>query len=415
MNSCIPEQLTFDDNGHTLHHCQVFSPDNEWIVYDTRNEDTQISTTTRIERLNIETKEIEILYEVSNPTLYGPGVGAATYSPIEDKVIFIHGLSNASKESPYGMSKRTGVAINTENSNKPIYMDARNIIAPFTKGALRGGTHSHCWNHDGTRISFTYNDFVLENNNLHDERVVGVMFHNPVEVPFEDDENFSGSHFSVIVSEIVQDADFGSDQIEKAFDECWLGNINNIAFQGWVRDCHGNRKTEIYVLELPEDLTLQKDIPLEGTTSLRPGVPKGVVQRRITFTDEGISNLRHWLRSSPNGDIIYFLKEDSIGSTQLFGVNLKNSKIKQYSFHNSSISSPFNISPNGDKAIYIQNHSLTIIDLSTSESIELYTNNQLYGIPNFDLTGNVIVFNQYALNRDNESFLQIFKVDLPNG
>ena len=30
-------QLTHDNSGHTIHNSQCFSPDDEWIVFDTRS------------------------------------------------------------------------------------------------------------------------------------------------------------------------------------------------------------------------------------------------------------------------------------------------------------------------------------------------------------------------------------------
>ncbi|QTV05498.1 DUF3748 domain-containing protein [Faecalibacter bovis] len=409
-------QLTFGNYGHTLHHCQVFSPDNHWIVYDTRNEDSQIGTTTRIERVKINTKQIEVLYEVQNPNEFGPGVGAATFSPEKDKVIFIHGIQNASQSKPYGISRRTGVAIDLSNPNIPIHMDARNIYSPFSKGALRGGTHSHCWNYDGSMISFTYNDYVLAYNKVKDERVVGVMFPKKVNIPSDSSlENITGEMFSVIVSKIVDDAVHGSDEIEKAFDECWLGNTNKLVFQGWVRDLNGNRKTEVFMIDLPDDLTQPNDVPLEGTEILRPGVPKGVIQKRMTYTENGISNFRHWLRSNPAGDVVYFLKEDSVGNTQLYSYNINQSEIKKLTDHTTSIQSPFNIAPDGKTAIYKQNDSLILLDLVSLKTEVIYSNKHISGIPNFDKTGNNIVFNQYVLNDENKLWLQIFTINLLNG
>src|SRR5690554_1493053 len=104
-------QLTFDNKGHTIHNTQVFSPDDQWIVYDTRNADTLIGSTACIELVNVETQEIKTLYRTENHSQYGPGVGAATFSPVDDRVIFIHGIRNAGENNPYGITRRTGVSI----------------------------------------------------------------------------------------------------------------------------------------------------------------------------------------------------------------------------------------------------------------------------------------------------------------
>jgi len=37
-------QLTFDESGHSINDYHLFSPDDQWIVYDVRNHDSQISS-----------------------------------------------------------------------------------------------------------------------------------------------------------------------------------------------------------------------------------------------------------------------------------------------------------------------------------------------------------------------------------
>lgn len=43
-------QLTFDESGHSIHNYQVFSPDDQWIVYDVRNHDSLITSTGSIRK-----------------------------------------------------------------------------------------------------------------------------------------------------------------------------------------------------------------------------------------------------------------------------------------------------------------------------------------------------------------------------
>jgi hypothetical protein len=93
-------QLTADASGHTIHQIQCFSSDDQWIVYDTRNDDGKIGSTGSIAMVNVETGEIKDLYHTKNQTEFGPGVGAVTFSPSEEKVLFIHGVRNADEERP---------------------------------------------------------------------------------------------------------------------------------------------------------------------------------------------------------------------------------------------------------------------------------------------------------------------------
>ena len=417
-----PIQLTFDDNGHTLHHNQIESFDENFLVFDTRNDDTNISETPHIKILDIRTKKISTIYSTQNQTEFGPGVGAATFSPIHNKVIFIHGIRNSTGLKPYSATRRTGVAIDLKNPNQPIFMDARNIYSPFTTGALRGGTHSHSWHENGKWISFTYNDFVIEetsktDDSIKDQRVVGIMYPEKVEVPLDNNfENNSGEMFSIIVSKVVTNAKYDTDEIEKAFDECWIKSTNNIAFQGNVRDVNGNLKTEIFIASIPEKISISEKDDLEGALKTLPSVPACISQKRITTTKNGISHLRHWLRSSPDGKIIYFLMEDDNKITQLFGVNLLDEKIIQYTFLEYSITSPFNISGDGNYVVYYSNSKIMVTNLSEKNSKVVYNsllyNNDLTGIPSFSLNGKNIYFNQFVPNKNNIKYIQIFSLQL---
>ena len=95
--------------------------------------------------VNTTTKVIKTIYSTTNQSKYGPGVGAVTFSPVEDRVLFIHGIRNADKENPYTYARRTGVSVLIDKPGFGEFLDARNITPPFTPGALRGGTHAHSW------------------------------------------------------------------------------------------------------------------------------------------------------------------------------------------------------------------------------------------------------------------------------
>ncbi|MGV0756694.1 DUF3748 domain-containing protein [Empedobacter brevis] len=422
MKSVKLSQLTFENFGHTLHHFQIESPDHSFLVYDRRNDDTKIGETSVISLLDTQTFESTIVYQTKNQTQFGPGVGAASFSPLENKIIFIHGIRNANKSNPYSATRRTGVAIDLKYPEQPIFMDARNITPPFTTGALRGGTHSHSWKKDKNWISFTYNDYILEqkakhNSLIKDQRVVGMMFPKKVEVAKDETfENNSGEMFSIIVSKVVTSPVYGSNEIEKAFDECWIDSTNNIAFQGHVRNEKGKLKTEIFIATIPNEITFSENDDLLGTDTTLPNVPNCISQKRITFTENGISHFRHWLRSSPDGKIIYFLMEDQFEITQLFGVDLTTNKITQYSFLENSIASPFNLSSDGKYAVYFSGKKIISSDLSQKKAQILFDsnlyNNELTGIPHFSNDRKKIYFNQYVQNNFNKKFIQIFQLDI---
>lgn len=81
-------------------------------------------------------------------------------------------------------------------------LDAMDITAPYTPGALRGGSHVHVFSPNGELVSFTYNDHVLhERDPALDLRNVGVAVpYGPVTVPVQHPREYSGSHWCVLVS-----------------------------------------------------------------------------------------------------------------------------------------------------------------------------------------------------------------------
>lgn len=380
-------QLTNVPYGHTLHNTQVFSKDDKWIVYDIRNEGSKIAQTGRIEMVNTETGEVKVLYATQNQTEYGPGVGAVTFSPVQDTVLFIHGIRNSDKKNPYSFTRRTGVAIDIHKPLEPIFMDARDVTFPFTPGALRGGTHAHTWSGDGKWISFTYNDFIIEqlakkDSKIRDMRTVGIMVPRPVIVDDENQnqENNSGTMFSVIVARVTENPRWGSDEIDKAFDETWIGKDGYlrkngqkqkraIAFQGNVKNKEGKTITEVFVCDLPGDPTRAvPGRPLEGTATTLPNIPESVVQRRITRTKYGIEGPRHWLRSTSDGSLIVFLARDSSGIIQIFGVSPNEGSIKQITFNPFSVQGPFNISPDDKYIAYHADNSVFITDIFSGKT-----------------------------------------------
>lgn len=423
-------QLTTDNAGHCLHHMQVFSPDGKWIVFDSRNDDSKIGSTGHIRMINIDTKEIKELYQTSNQAEYGPGVGAATFSPVDNTVIFIHGIRNASKGRPYGFTRRTGVAIHVDKPQMPVFMDARDINAPFTPGALRGGTHAHGWSADGNWISFTYNDYVMEqlgktDHSVKDLRTVGVMKSgHQVQVP--DDagmENNSGEMFSVIVTRVTEIPAPGSDDIDKAFDECWIGTKGYrrgdgrwqeraIAFQGNTYDEQGKVKTELFVVDIPEVITVDDTVhPIAGTATQRPAPPSGVKQRRITHSTHGVLGPRHWLRSLPDGSLIGFLSKDENNTIQVMGVSPNGGDIKQLSHSPSSITSPFSFSPDGQYVSYIADNSVFIEKIGSAKPQRLTTRVEGTDVPVgavlWSPDGKSLAYNKYVTEEEGR-YLQIF-------
>ena len=423
-------QLTKDASGHCINTTQCFSPDDQWIVFDTRNCDSLIGSTGRVAMVNSSTGEIKVLYETTNQTEDGPGVGAATFSPVANRVLFIHGIRNASAAHPYSMTRRTGVAIDLAKPGMPVFMDARDVMPPFTNGALRGGTHAHTWTADGEWISFTYNDYILEQaakteTAMKDLRTIGIMVPGKkVQVPATGMENNDGEMFSMLVTKVTEHPTPGSNEIEKAFDETWIGNKGYqkkdgswqrraIAYQGNIRGEKGQLKTEIFVVDIPDNvLELADSSSLQGTERTRPEVPTGLNNRRISFTTKGISSKpRHWLRSSPDGSRIAFLAEDKKGFVQLFTISPNGGDADQLTYSDFSIQGPFNFSPDGKYISYVADNSVFITEIDSAKAYRLTERSDEIAKPVgavvWSNDGNMICYNRYV-DVDGERFLQIF-------
>ena len=431
-------QLTDGPYGHTLNATQVFSPDGQWVVYDTRNEDTHISRTGSIEKVNTETHDVVALYETTNQTIYGPGVGAAAWNPVGSRIIFIHGLINCDANRPYGFTRRFGAIVDGDHPGGVMHAEARRIHDPLIAGALRGGTHAHTWSGDGQWISFTYNDDLMEALEKSippkgkDLRTIGVMAPSQhVIVPGEDAENFAGQYFAVVTATVIENPASGTDDIDRAFDETWIGSDGYIrkdgsrqqraiAFQGNVRANDGSTVTEVFVADIPADISQsQADLPLEGTLTTRPNIPDGCVQRRLTFTTgfkyPGIQGPRVRLRTSPRGDIIYFLMKDNDGIVQLWSIPTIGGEMKQLTHLKFSVQAQYNVRPDGRVLSVIADNRIWLVDATDGHATAITERHVDREAPVagalWNPTGTMLVYNRYAV-AGTDYHLQIFRIDL---
>jgi len=332
-------QVTRQPHGHVLTNMGCWSHDGRWLAYDVRRTE-DVFDGNRIERVHVETGEVQVLYASSR----GAHCGVVTCSPIDDRVVFIHGPEDPAPDWQYAAYHRRGVMVDCGTPGKAITLDACDLTEPLTPGALRGGTHVHVFSGDGQWVSFTYEDHLLaryeEETAQHQVNLRGVGVSvpaGPVEPPADHPRNHSGAFFSVLVSRLAANPAPGSDQISRAFSDAWVGThgyvrpdgirqAKAIAFQGHVRTDDGRTISEVFLVDLPDDLTVPgPDGPLQGTLTTRPSPPAGARQRRLTYTAErkhpGLQGPRHWLRSSPDGERIAFLMKDEAGVVQFWTVS----------------------------------------------------------------------------------------------
>jgi WD40 repeat protein len=278
--------------------------------------------------------------------------------------------------------------------NEAIPLDARDITPPFTPGALRGGSHVHVFSGDGQWVSFTYEDHVLQMlgdsiGQPHDfnQRNIGISAPaGAVKVTSDHVRNHDGSTFSVLVTRTVNSPRPGSDEISKAFEEGWIGTngyVKNdgtrqkraVAFQGHVVTTSGETIAEAFVADIPDDVTVPGDAPLEGTATTRPAPPRGTRQRRLTHTADrkfpGLQGPRHWLRSSPDGSRIAILMRDDSGVVQLWTVSPNGGEPRQVTRNQFDIASAFTWSPSGRFVTYVADNSIFVTEVATGESTRL--------------------------------------------
>ena len=375
-------QITFASHGHLLTNAHVWSPDGQWIVYDIRSDPAgAVFDGNRIERVNARTAEVQCLYLSTQRAC----CGVATWSPVDSRVVFIHGPQSPTPDWQYSAFNRRGVIVNADRAYDVANLDARDLVPPFTAGALRGGSHVHTFSGDGQRISFTYEDAVLaelssgtldRDANL---RCVGVSAAvSPVTVSRASPRNHDGSHFTVVVTRVTNDPTTGSDEIRTAVEDAWVGvkgylrmdssrQRSAIAFQGQVRTTSGPLISEVFIVDLPDDLTVPGDGPLEGTATRRPFPPLGCAQRRLTRTEgrkyPGIQGPRHWLRSSPDGSRIAFLMKDDSGIVQIWTVAPADGEVRQWTCNPWSVGSAFTWDPGGAAIAYVADNSVCVTDI----------------------------------------------------
>ncbi|MDA8481050.1 DUF3748 domain-containing protein [Citrobacter sp. Awk 4] len=362
------KQITFAPRHHQLTNINIWTPDSQWLVFDVRPSGASFTGET-IERVNIESGVVEVIYRATQ----GAHVGVVTVHPRENKYVFIHGPENPDAAWHYDFHHRRGViAYQGSVAN----LDAMDITAPYTPGALRGGSHVHVFSPNGEFVSFTYNDHVLhERDPAQDLRNVGVAAPwGPVTVSEQHLREYSGSHWCVLVSQTTPTPIPGSDEINRAYEEGWVGD-HTLAFIGDTLSVKGDKVPELFLVDLPREESGWKqagEAPLAGTESSMPAPPAGVKQRRLTFTHErtypGLVNVpRHWVRSNPQATEIAFLMRDERGVVQLWLIATQGGEPRQLTHHATDIQSAFNWHPSGKWLGYVLENRIACCDAHSGD------------------------------------------------
>ncbi|MEO9595425.1 DUF3748 domain-containing protein [Rhodopirellula bahusiensis] len=447
----MTRQLTFRQQQHHLTNTGVWSWDGCWIYYDIRSDENgSVFDGSRIERAHMKTGEVEVVYQAPR----GASVGVVTASPTENKIAFIHGPEEPTPDWSYCAYHRRGVSVCPGDESSMRNLDARDVVDPFTPGALRGGSHVHVFDAKGEWISFTYEDHVLATNLANgqlNQRNVGVSIPvQSVSVPKSHRRNHDGDCFSVLVTQTHDRPEIGTDQISKAYEDAWVGTKGYqrpdgttqdkaLAFIGDVlirNEESGDQESsdgagpesskqqfkkvpELFIVDLPRDCTVAGAEPLQGTATTRPVPPAGTVQRRLTRTADRVfpglaTDVRHWPRSKPDGSEIVFLVRDDDGLIQLGAVSPNGGSLRQVTDGSESVASAFSIHPGGEFAACVMGNSVCEVNLNDGHVETVAKGDGLFRCLSFAVVyspdGNKIAFGG-AVEDGERSFNQIFLTD----
>ncbi len=431
--AATPRQLTSGPYNHALDNNDNFSPDDRYLAYDTRDVKGSIGEGRTIEKIEIESGEITILYRAPNPVSgQGPGVGAVSYHPFADQLIFIHGPLTSTGFT-YDQAHRFGILISGKGNGKGFNADARDVTAPYTPGALRGGTHRHEFDGSGRWIGFTYNDSIMKaRGRKYDLRSIGVtkLWH-PVHVD-AGIGNADGLGFSALVVQVVPEPKPGSDEISRADGDSWVGLYGYLkpdgtrqlarAFTGSTRDSKGHLLKDIYIVDIPKDITKPGPLgPLEGTADAFPAPCLGASQRRLTNTENrprpGCDGV---VRSHPDGSLLAFRASDDDGNSQIFLISPNGGEMKQLSNVPGGVQEGPRWLPSGNAVITVDSEGRLIV-VSTVQGASFGKHKVIVddGGPApyafaISHNGKMIAFNR-DLPTNGTDYRQIFVVDYDEG
>ncbi|MFQ8718280.1 MAG: DUF3748 domain-containing protein [Enterobacter hormaechei] len=136
-----------------------------------------------------------------------------TAHPAQDKYVFIHGPKTGCRLA-VGFSPSSGsdCAQRPGKSN----LDAMDITAPYTAGALRG-SHVHVFSPNGQFVTFTKRPCAATRDPQLDLRNGGVAApFGPVNPQGNHPREYAGTFWSVLVSRTTPNPQPGSDEINRA-------------------------------------------------------------------------------------------------------------------------------------------------------------------------------------------------------
>lgn len=309
-------QLTRTPRNHPLDNNDNYSQDNRYLCFDTRGTRmTGNGSSTSIMKVDVRTGAESVVYEpkpvVLDPVNAAPGVIAASYNPVADEIVFIHGplVSEAPLLGFYGKTNRRGAVAPASGKGPVRFLDYRDVASPVTPpGAHRGGTHRHEYSRDGKRVGFTYDDHLLPAYG----RTVGMLTPHP-KAPG------GVTHWFTILVPVAPEHMARPGDLVSAAGDSWVGKMGLMrAFVGRVKEKNGSYRNSLFVVDVPAHLNVTTADA--GTQSRFPSPPQGVRIRRLTQT--AVSGI---VRGSQDGRRIAYLAQAADGVTQVFLIDSQGS------------------------------------------------------------------------------------------
>lgn len=427
-------QLTHETTfNHELDNNDNFSPDDRFLVLDTRTDEGGIGASTRVAKVEIATGKITTLYETEQPCQFGPGAGAASYSHVRDEVIFIHGpFHPTGPENAYEQFRRVGVIAAGDGSRDWQLADARDVQPPFTAGALRGGSHRHEFSGDGNWVGFTYNDAVVREYGQSvgkdlDLRTIGVTrLNNPKTTPNGKQFPNHANGFSALVVVVEPNPQPGSDAISRAAGDSWVGRNGYLrkdgtrqharAFIGTTRDNSGQPLDDLYLVDIPHDITQPGSLgPLEGTEKTLPMPPAGTVQRRLTNSGNRLHpGCEGIVRASHDGRQIAFLMKDRQGDSQVFLISPQGGEPRQATFIKGGVNTGVRWHPSGNTIVNVAGTQIVVTNVEPGpdfgKSRVLVDRAPLPFALVWSHDGKTIAYNR-RIKTDDREVTQVFAID----
>lgn len=239
---------------------------------------------------------------------------------------------------------------------------------------------------------------------------------------------YSGDYFCCVVTRTTQQPKPSSDEISRAYEEGWVGQKGYqkengewqeraLVFIGDTHSTNGEIIPEIYIVDLPsqlEDYMIAGESPIQGTESSMPSPPKGIQQRRLTYTHDkkfpGLAKQpRHWLRTSPDGKSIACLMNDDDGNAQLWLVDTLTGVQRQITQGSSPVQSAFSWDSKGEHICFICDNSVVYCHVVSGTIQKLTQRTELAPV------ADAVVFSPndelIAFMRDIDGFRQIYTVE----